>query len=45
MMPKSPVVPPQRSAAIPLWINTLLSTLKTSLNGTLHAFNLDQYAR
>ncbi len=27
------------------WINTLLSNLKTSFNGTFHAFNFDQYAR
>jgi hypothetical protein len=27
------------------WINTLLGNLKTSLNGTFHAFNFDKYAR
>ena len=27
------------------WINTLLGNLKTSFNGTFHAFNLDKYAR
>jgi hypothetical protein len=28
-----------------LWINTLLGNLKTSFNGTFHAFNFDKYAR
>ena len=27
------------------WINTLLGNLKTSFNGTFHAFNFDKYAR
>jgi hypothetical protein len=27
------------------WINTLLGNLKTSFNGTFHAFNVDKYAR
>lgn len=27
------------------WINTVLGNLKTSLNGTFHAFNFDKYAR
>jgi hypothetical protein len=27
------------------WINILLGTLKTSFNGTFHAFNIDHYAR
>jgi hypothetical protein len=27
------------------WINTLLGNLKTSFNGTFHAFNFDNYAR
>ena len=27
------------------WINTMLGNLKTSLNGTFHAFNFDKYAR
>jgi len=27
------------------WINTLLGNLKTSLSGTVHAFNFDKYAR
>jgi transposase-like protein len=27
------------------WINTLLCNLKTSFNGTFHAFNFDKYAR
>jgi hypothetical protein len=27
------------------WVNTLLGNLKTSFNGTFHAFNFDKYAR
>jgi transposase-like protein len=27
------------------WVNTLLGNLKTSLSGTLHAFNFDKYAK
>jgi transposase-like protein len=27
------------------WINTVLGNLKTSFNGTFHAFNFDKYAR
>ena len=27
------------------WINTLLGNVKTSFNGTFHAFNFDKYAR
>ncbi|QPN67559.1 IS1595 family transposase [Synechococcus sp. CBW1006] len=27
------------------WINTLLGNLKTSFNGTFHAFNFDKYAK
>jgi hypothetical protein len=27
------------------WINILLSNLKTSISGALHAFNFDKYAK
>jgi hypothetical protein len=27
------------------WINNILDNLKTSLSGTLHAFNFDKYTR